>query len=211
MHAHQLVPPDVLTGVLLDCCGVEEGAWMLPELLLEELELLEELALPDESEPAEEPELSSELAEEPEVPESDDEPSLDDPVDDPVPADPVLVAPVLDPAPVLVAACVAPGSMSAITPAAAKLAMPTVAVVTLSLCRPRSRSAIAHERARAASRFLPWLRGGTVRNSGLLISASLSSPLVLAVEVASKNAMHFTAPRGTRPWRTEPGTAIMAP
>jgi hypothetical protein len=39
------VPPDVLTGVPLDCVGADVGACRLPELL-DELELFDELELP---------------------------------------------------------------------------------------------------------------------------------------------------------------------
>ena len=81
------MPPDVLTGLPLDCCGVDDGDWTLLEPLLD-------LLLFDESEL----------------------------LDEPVPDEPVLVE-----------ACAAPGSVIAITPAAAILATPTVAVVMLSL------------------------------------------------------------------------------
>lgn len=50
------VPPDVLTGVPLDCVGVDDGACRLLELLEEllELELPDELELPEEVLPVEE-------------------------------------------------------------------------------------------------------------------------------------------------------------
>ncbi|HWG01146.1 MAG TPA: hypothetical protein VG164_04775, partial [Trebonia sp.] len=153
----ELVPPEVLTGAPLDCCGLLDGDCRLLELLLEEL-LLEEPLLLEEL-LLEEPLLLEELLLEEPLP-LPDEPLLDDfdevpaePADPdfPVDADPV---PCTDPEPcadpVLVAARVAPGSMTAITPAAAKLATPTPVVVVFSRRRPCSRSATAVCRARGS-------------------------------------------------------------
>ncbi|MGH3167243.1 MAG: hypothetical protein ACRDN0_15305 [Trebonia sp.] len=94
----------MLTALPLDCCGEDDGAWMLVELLL----LLVESLLFDVPVLVE-PVLALELlAEEPVL----DEPGLDELV--------------------LAAACVAPGSRIAITPATAALLSPTAAVVTFS-------------------------------------------------------------------------------
>jgi hypothetical protein len=89
------------------------------------------------------------------------------PLDAPVPDDdvPVLVLP--DELELLVVLCVEPGSAAATAPAASRLATPTVAVVAFSLRRPRSRSATARERCRAA----PWPRGAPLRSSQLSIIA----------------------------------------
>jgi hypothetical protein len=121
------VPPDVLTGLPLDCCGAEDGAWTLLELLLELLLLEEELEL-----------LPFDGLELPPVEPVPEDPVPEDPVpEDPVPEDPVPVEPVLvEPVPVepvLAAACVAPGRPTAITPTAAALLIPMVAVITFNL------------------------------------------------------------------------------
>ena len=119
------------------------GAWRL-------LELLDEF---DELEPDEFDELAP-------LDEFEPEPELADPV-------PVL-APVLgvevEPLECVDALLVEPGSTAATAPAASRLATPTVAVVVFSLRRPRSRSATARERCRAA----PWPRGAPLRSSSQL-------------------------------------------
>ena len=125
---------------------------MLELLLEDELDLLlDEL---------DDPVLEDPLLAEPEL----DVPVLEFPVlDVPVLDVPVLDEPVLD-VPVLAAACVAPGSMIATTPATAALAIPTVAVVTFIRRRPRSRSATARDNARVPSRVVPWPRDSSLRN-----------------------------------------------
>jgi hypothetical protein len=150
------VPPDVLTGLPLDCCGADDGVWTLLELLeLLDLSLCEELPL-----------VELPLVEE------------------------LLFAGVTVFA---AAACVAPGSRSAITPATPALLIPRMAVVTFSRWRPRSRSATARAIAYVASGFARWPRDASLRNSGLLISESLADPVVSAVGFASKNTLDFTA------------------
>lgn len=98
---------------------------------------------------------------------------LDEPEDFELPEEPELVLPdddglcaepVLWDAPVL--ACVEPGSRTATTPAVARLAAETAAVVLDSRRRPRSRSATA--RATADVRL---------RNSGVLMRNSLRTNL----------------------------------
>jgi hypothetical protein len=98
------VPPDVLTGVPLDCVGADDGDCKFPELL--ELELL-----------LDEPELELELFDELEL-------------EGELAGFAVLLALVewLLADPELVAALLAPGSMTATTPAVATLATPMVAV-----------------------------------------------------------------------------------
>jgi hypothetical protein len=135
------VPPDVLTGVPLDCVGADVGACKLPELLVLELELFEELELFDELEPPDDFWSS----EEPDRPDSWELP------DDFVPADPVLAE-----------ACVEPGRRRATTPAAATLAKETVAVVAASRFRPRSRSATARATADGRVRNCGLLMSGSV-------------------------------------------------
>jgi hypothetical protein len=81
-------------------------------------------------------------------------------LDEPLPDEPLLDDAGLCDAPVL--ACVAPGSRTATTPAVARLAAETAAVVLDSRRRPRSRSATA--RATADARL---------RNSGVLMRNSL--------------------------------------
>ncbi|HEV3382788.1 MAG TPA: hypothetical protein VG142_17635 [Trebonia sp.] len=112
----------MLTGLPLDCCGAEDGAWTLLELLLELLLLEEELEL-----------LPFDGLELPPVEPVPEDPVPEDPVPvEPVPVEPVLVEPV-PVEPVLAAACVAPGRPTAITPTAAALLIPIVAVITFNL------------------------------------------------------------------------------
>jgi hypothetical protein len=113
-------------------------------------------------------------------------------LEDPVLADPVLAA-----------ACEAPGSRTATTPAAAMLAIPAAAVVAVSRRRPRARSATARVTARDAA----VRRAGY---SGLLMSASLTNPVVGAVYVTSPDALILPLPTPGQAWLSRPGTAIMA-
>jgi hypothetical protein len=171
-HAHQLVPPDVLTGVPPDWTGVEDGACRLLELPESPVEEL----LSDEPEPAfDVPELPGDCV----LPE---DPVLDEPV--PLAGDPVLAA-----------ACVLPGSMIATTPAAATLAIPTAAVVLFTRCLPCSRSATARDRERAALRRA-WAREDPLPNSGLLMIQSVAGQGVQAIYSASQYALIL---RGARP------------
>jgi hypothetical protein len=129
-------------------------------------ELLDEFDEPDELDEFDE---FAELGEFELLPLLAPEPELaEPPLDAPVPDDdvPVLVLP-----DELVVLCVEPGSAAATAPAASRLATPTVAVVAFSLRRPRSRSATARERCRAA----PWPRGAPLRSSQLSIIAVLHS------------------------------------
>jgi hypothetical protein len=125
------VPPDVLTGVLLDCVGADDGVCKVPEL-----------PVPVDAEP-----LLAELDPLPDVPE-------DVVPDDEACADGVVLVPAVDAdrPEVLAAACEAPGSTTAITPAATALTTPAEVVAARTDLRPRSRSATARDTARAASR-----------------------------------------------------------
>lgn len=155
----------MLTGVPLDRVGADDGACKLLLLrLLELLELLEELEEPESSEERllEEPESSEERW-------SPDELELE-----------------------LVAACEEPGSMTITTPAAARLAVETAAVVVFSRRRPRARSAAPRETANMPSRI-----------SGVFMRGSLPRQLVWAIRPGYEVAMSLPP----RPARTR---AIMA-
>lgn len=82
---------------------------------------------------------------------------------------------------VLAAACEAPGSTTAITPAAAALvtAMPVVAV--LSDRRPRSRSAMARDAAAAPARRPRGSSGEPTGNCGMLMRQSVVGRLPRAL------------------------------
>lgn len=151
----------MLTGALLDCAGADDGVCRVPEPLLL-----------DDCEP---------LVAEPE-PELDLEPELL-PVLFPVPAglagadELVLVgAAVPDGPEVLAAACEAPGSTTAITPAATALATPVAAVAARTDFRPRSRSVIARDIARVSPRAR-WSPEGSLRKCGVLMRISVTGRL----------------------------------
>lgn len=174
------VPPDVLTGVPLDCVGVDDGACRLLELLEEllELELPDEPELPDEVLPVEElPEEEPLDAFEP----PDERECLVDacePPDDFELPDEACWVEVL----VLVEAWVAPGSSTVTTPAATTLAAERAAVVRFSLRRPRSRSATARDTV-----------DSPVRNCRVSIPKSLTHQLVRAVRPRSEVPMILPA------------------
>ncbi len=151
-----------------DWTGVYEGACRLPELV-EEFDVFEELAEP-----------------EPDVPPFDDElPARDAALE----LDELFVE--------VVVLCAEPGRTTAITPAVTTLAKPTVAVVAFSRRRPRSRSATARERLRAAPRRdSDRARDDPSRNSWLLISLSLARAAVGAVHEPSQHPL-IMAPQAT--------------
>jgi hypothetical protein len=127
---------------------VYTGACRLPEL-------------PDEFEGSEEPEL---VEPEPVVP-LPDVPLPDDEL--PVPDAALELDELFDEVTVL---CVEPGSTAATTPAVITLAKLTAVVVVASRRRPRSRSALARARLRAAAwRDAVWPRDDPSRGSWLLM------------------------------------------
>ena len=132
-----------------------EGACRLPEL-------------PDEFEGSEEPEF---VEPEPVVPLPDVPlPEVPLPADElPVPDAALELDELLDEVTVL---CVEPGSTAATTPAVITLAKLTAVVVVASRRRPRSRSAMARERLRAAAwRDAIRPRDDPSRGSWLLMSS----------------------------------------
>jgi hypothetical protein len=95
--------------------------------------------------------------------------------------------------PVLVAAWLAPGSITATTPATATLARDTVVVVAFSRRRPCSRSATARATCRAGSRLAsPRFAGRGVRSSQLFTSTSVTRPAACAVVERSANVLSVT-------------------
>ena len=129
------------------------------------------------------------------------------------PDDEELPVPVLaDPPPgVVTVACVDPGSTAATTPAPTTLAKLTVAVAAVSRRRPRSRSATARDRSRAAPCRRPgWPYGGrpgwpygdgSPRGSALLIPPVLHTqmqrPYILPLrKLCSRRIPGFCLPRG---------------
>jgi hypothetical protein len=149
------VPPDVLTGVLLDCVGADDGVRKVPEL-----------PVPDDAEP-----LLAELDPLPDVPE-------DLVPDDEACADGLVLAGAVDSdrPEVLAAACEAPGSTTAITPAATALTAPAAMVAVRTDLRPRSRSAAARDTARAASRSRRS-SDESIRKCGVLMPISVTGRL----------------------------------
>lgn len=103
--------------------------------------------------------------------------------------------------PVLVAAWLAPGSITATTPATATLARDTVVVVAYSRRRPCSRSATARATCRAASRLAlprfasPRFAGRGARSSQLFTSTSVTRPAGSAVVERSANVLRLTGAR----------------
>lgn len=164
-------PPEVAWLPPPDWAGVKEGACRLPELFeeldeFEELEPEPELAEPD-------PELLELLEPEPRFA----VPLLDAPLlaEDPPVRDAALPD---EPFDEVVAACVEPGSTAARTPAAATLAKLTVTVAVFSRRLPRSRSATARERLRAAPCREPDRpRGDPSPSSWLLMLSVLHTQL----------------------------------
>jgi hypothetical protein len=143
-----------------------EVEWLVPELddgaddpllrpELDELELDEPEV--DEPEPVD-PEL---ILVEPELWVPDDEPVADDDPDVEVPVDDV--PPLCE-----------PGSASVMTPAAATLARPTVAVVVWSRLRPRARAATAR---RTLSRFGVFMTCSLPPASSNLLCTSSQPPM----------------------------------
>lgn len=140
------MPPEVLTGALLDRVGADDGACSGPEPpVLDELEPVFDELEPLLADPEPLPAVPERLA--------PGEPALDGRADDEPWADGLVLAGAAGTAraEVFVAAWEAPGSMIAIAPAAAALATPAAAVTVLSAFRPRSRSATARDTAREAA------------------------------------------------------------
>jgi hypothetical protein len=148
-----------------------EVEWLVPELddgaddpllrpELDELELDEpEVDEPEDDEP--EPVDPEPMLVEPELWVPDDEPVEDDDPDVEVPVDDV---------PLLCE----PGSASVMTPAAATLARPTVAVVVWIRLRPRARAATAR---RTLSRFGVFMIGSLPPASSNLLCTSSQPPM----------------------------------
>jgi hypothetical protein len=141
----------VLTGALLDCVGADDGVCRVLEA-----------RWPDECEPL--------LVAVPVLL----------PVLFPVPAglagaDELVLAgaAVPDRPEVLAAACEAPGSTTAITPAATALATPVAAVAARTDFRPRSRSAIARDIARVSR----WPPAGILGTCPVLMRISITGRL----------------------------------
>jgi hypothetical protein len=100
--------------------------------------------------------------------------------------------------PVLVAAWLAPGSITATTPATATLARDTVVVVAFSRRRPCSRSTTARATCRATCRAgsrlaSPRFAGRGARSSQLFTSTSVTRPAVCAVVERSANVLSARA------------------